>query len=135
FASWDANTHQVRVWKVRIYAPTITVKEAAPPDVFATQLKRVPELLLFDPQASSLSRTKLSGQIVHEREGEFYMMDGPYGVRFIPREATSLQIGDVIEVVGFPSLTGPSPVLREGVARKTATARLPEPKQLNAENL
>src|SRR5204863_2041378 len=92
-------------------------------------------LLLFDSQASALRRTKLSGQIVHERNGEFYMMDAANGLRFIPREPTNLQVGDIVEVVGFPSLTGPSPVLREAVARKTGTAALPEARPLAAESL
>jgi signal transduction histidine kinase len=135
FASWDPNTHQVRVGEVRLYAPSVTVEEAAPQNVFAIPGKRVPELLLFDPQASALRRTKVSGQIVHGREGEFYMMDGTNGLRFLPSEPTSLQAGDVVEVVGFPSLTGPSPVLREAVARKTGTAALPEAKLLTADSL
>src|SRR5262245_19128170 len=130
FASWDARTHQVRLGEIRMFAPFVTVEEPAPADVFAIALKRAPELLLFDPQASALRRTKVQGQIVHERDGEFYMMDGTHGLRFIPRETVNFQLGDIVEVVGFPSLTGPSPILREAVARKSACESLPEPKPL-----
>ena len=135
FASWDPSTHQVRVGEVCVYSPAIVVEEPAPPDVFAMPLKHIPELLLFDSQASSLRRTKVSGQVVHEQAGEFYLMDGTYGLRFIPAETTALSVGDLVEVVGFPSLTGPSPVLREAVARKTGNAPLPKSRALDPEQL
>src|SRR6266446_890033 len=135
FASWDPATHQVRVGEVRMFTPSLTVDEPAPLDFFAVTPKRAPDLLLFDPQASALRRAKVFGQIVHEREGGYYMMDGANGLRFVPKEAAGLEIGDLVEVVGFPSLTGPSPVLREAVARKVGVSTLPKARALNAENL
>src|SRR6266849_5790816 len=135
FASWDPATHQVRVGEVRIFTLSVTVDEPAPVDVFAVTPKRAPDLLLFDPQASALRRAKVFGQIVHKREGEYYMMDVTNGLRFVPKEAASLEIGDLVEVAGFPSLTGPSPVLREAVARKVGVSTLPKARALNAENL
>ena len=135
FATWDASTHQVRVGEIRVFSASITVEEPAPADLFAIGLKRASELLLFDPRASALRPVKVSGQIVHEREGEYYMMDGTNGLRFIPKEPARFQIGDLVEVVGFPSLTGPSPVLQEAVARNTGTAGLSAARPLSAEAL
>ncbi|HEU0037637.1 MAG TPA: hypothetical protein VFR76_00020, partial [Verrucomicrobiae bacterium] len=135
FASWDANTHQVRVGEIRMFSPSVTVDEAAPDDVFAVAPKRAPELLLFDSQASALRRVKVSGQVVHERDGEYYLMDGANGLRFVLKSAGNFDAGDLVEVVGFPILTGPSPVLRESVARKTGSAALPAAKALAAESL
>src|SRR5205814_593456 len=135
FASGDPATHQVRVGGGRMFNPSVTVDEPAPMDVFAVTPKRAQDLLLFDPQASALRRVKVSGQIVHEREGEYCMMDGANGLRFVPKETAGLRIGDLVEVVGFPSLTGPSPVLREALARKIGAAPLPEPRPLDADNL
>ena len=135
FATWDASTHRVRVGEIRVFAASIMVEEPGPADVFAVGLKRASELLLFDPRASALRPVKVTGQIVHEREGEYYMMDGTDGLRFILKEPAQFQVGDLVEVVGFPSLTGPSPVLREAVARKTGTAGLPPARPLSAEGL
>ncbi len=135
FARWDASTHQVRVGEIRVYSASVAVDEAAPEDVFAIAPKHARELLLFDPQASALRRVKVSGQIVHERDGEYYMMDGLNGLRFIPKDALNFKVGDLAEVVGFPSLTGPSPMLREAVARRTGAAALPEPTELAPEEL
>src|SRR5579862_5824508 len=124
FASWDKATRHVKVSEVYMYSPAVTVIEPAPSDVFADALKSVPDLLLFDPRASALRRVKVSGQIMHEREGEFYAMDGTNGFRFIPRSTENFAVGELVEVVGFPSLTGPSPVLQEAIARKVGVAQL-----------
>ena len=135
FAAWDETTHEVNVSEVRMYAPSVTVVEPAPADVFAVTPKHVTDLLQFDPRASALREVKVSGQIVADRGGEYYAMDGTNGFRFIPKEAVSLEAGDLVEVVGFPSLTGPSPVLQEAMARKIGTARLPDARPLDADNL
>jgi len=135
FASWDAATHQVRLGEVRMYAPSVTVVEPAPVDAFAVTPKSEPDLLQFDPQGSALRRVRVSGQIVAERGGEYYAMDGTNGFRFIPKEAVSLGNGDLVEVVGFPSLTGPSPVLQEALARKIGAATLRNARPLDADSL
>jgi signal transduction histidine kinase len=135
FASWDGATHQINVSEVRMFTPSVTVVEPAPVDAFAVTPKRATDLLRFDPQASALRRVKVSGQIVHELEGEYYVMDGTNGLRFTPKETVSLGIGDLVEVVGFPSLTGPSPVLREALVRKIGMAPLPNARPLDADSL
>ncbi len=135
FASWDSATHAVNVSEVRLFAPSVMAVEPAPADAFALAPKRVTDLALFDPQASALRRVKVSGQISHERAGEYYAMDGTNGFRFVPKETVSLRVGDLVEVVGFPSLTGPSPVLQEALARKTGAAPLPDARPLDAESL
>jgi signal transduction histidine kinase len=135
FASWDPATHRVNVSEIRMFGPAVTELEAAPKDPFAMTPKRVAQLLQFDPQASALRRVKVSGQIVHKGEGEYYTMDGNNGFRFIPKKALSLAIGDLVEVVGFPTLTGPSPILQEALARKIGVAPLPEPRPLQTDSL
>jgi signal transduction histidine kinase len=135
FAAWDAATHEVDVSEIRMYAPSFTVVNPPPPDPFAMVTKRVSDLLQFDPQASALSRVKVCGQIVRERDGEYFAMDGTNGFRFIPRGSLNLENGDLMEVVGFPGLTGPSPVLQEAVARKNGAAPVPEARALNSTNL
>jgi signal transduction histidine kinase len=135
FASWDSATHQVNVSEVRMFTPSVTVDEPAPVDAFAVTPKRATDLLLFDPQGSALRRVKVAGQIVAERGGEYYVMDGATGLRFIPKETASFRLGDIVEVAGFPSLTGPSPVLQEAFARKIGAGPLPDARPLDAESL
>lgn len=135
FASWDPASHQVNVSSVRMYDPTVTVVEPAPLDPFALTPKHVTDLLQFDPQASALRRVKVCGQIVCERDGEFYAIDDGNGFRFLPKEEIKAATGDLVEMVGFASLLGPSPLLQEALVRKTGEAPLPQPRVLNATNL
>jgi signal transduction histidine kinase len=135
FATWDYVTHRVKVGEIRIYGADITVDQPAPEDLFSTPRKTVAELLLFDPQASVFQRVKVSGQIIHIRESECFMMDGSNGIRFIAKDPTGLQAGDFVEVVGFPELSIASPILREAVARKTGHAALPKARLLAPDDL
>jgi signal transduction histidine kinase len=135
FASWDTKTHRLRVGEICMVFHSITVVESAPEDPFAAAPKHATELLLFDSQASVLRRVQVIGQIIHERDGEYFLMDCTGGLRFFPNKPVKFAAGDLVEVVGFPSLTGPSPVLREALARKIGTAPLREAKPLPTDNL
>jgi signal transduction histidine kinase len=134
-ASWDYVTHQVKVGEIRINGADVAVDQPAPSDLFSIPRKAAAELLLFDPQASVFQQVKVCGQIVHIGEGEYFMMDGDTGVRFITKKTEPLEPGDLVEVAGFSELNGVSPVLREAVVRKTGHSALPEPKPLQSDNL
>ncbi|HUA39320.1 MAG TPA: sensor histidine kinase [Candidatus Sulfopaludibacter sp.] len=135
FASWDETTHEVKVSEVCMYAPLVTVVEPPPADPFAVTPKQAADLLQFDPRASALRQVKISGHIIARQGREFYAMDGTNGFRFILKENANLGAGDLVEVVGFPALTGPSPVLQEALARKTGVAPVPNARPLDADNL
>jgi signal transduction histidine kinase len=126
----DEVTHFYKPGQVQIHSAVIHVEEPPPAYPFATPLKRTAELLLFDPQAALLKQVKVAGQVVHSRAGEYFLMDGANGLRFVPRAAVRLAEGDLVEVVGFPELGGPSPLLREALARKTGHAPLPAARDL-----
>jgi signal transduction histidine kinase len=135
-AFWDYVTHQVKMGEMRIYAADILLDQPAPQDLFSSPRKTAGELLQFDPQAGVFQRVKVSGQIVHARGPEFFLMDGRRGLRFTPKQPVTLSAGDTVEVVGFPDLLGSaSPVLREAVVRKTGSAPLPAAPLLPADKL
>lgn len=134
-ATWDYVTRRVKVGEIRIYGGNIVVDQPAPDDLFSTPAKTASELLLFDPQASVFQRVKVTGQIIHIREPEYFMMDGNNGVRFILKHPSDLQVGDVVDAVGFPELSTASPVLREAVVRKRSHAALPPARLLEAAEL
>ena len=135
FATWDGVTHKVKVGEIRILGADITVDQPAPADLFSTPAKTAAELLLFDPQASDLQRVKVSGEIICTRGAESFMMDGSNGVRFIARNSVNLSTGDLVEVAGFPELSSASPVLREAVVKKIGRAALPQPRDLDQNQL
>jgi signal transduction histidine kinase len=130
FVSRDVQTDQVRLGGIRMYVNDITVDEPAPTDLFSIPRKKSADLTLFDSQANAFQRVKVSGQIVHVRGAEYFMMDGTNGLRFVAQHPLGLESGDLVEVVGFPELGGHSPVLSEAEAHKTGHTALPVPKNL-----
>lgn len=135
FADWDKQAQRVMVGNIRINQQWVDVVQPAPIDPFAIPSKHVGELLQFDPQAGSLQRVKISGQIVYLGEAGCFLMDGNNGLRFIPVGTLNTHVCDLVEVVGFPDLSGPSPLLREAVVRRLGLAELPKAHKLEADNL
>lgn len=114
-----------------LYNYTITVDQPPPPDPFSAPVKSVAELRLFNPHASILERVKVFGQILHSEGEVFFLWDGTNGLRFIPEKPINMPVGDQVEVLGFPDLSGPFLVLREAIVKRTGHAPLPEPSQLS----
>ncbi len=136
FASWDYVTHQVKVGEIRVYGAEISVDQPAPTDLFSLPLKTVAELLQFNPQAGVFQRVKVSGQIIYSQAPEYYLMDDKNGVQFVLKKPVpGLEAGDLVEVVGFPGLSGASPLLHEAVARKIGQATRPKARKLQPDNL
>ena len=61
----------------------IAVVHPAPIDPFSVPIKRVEDLLSFDPRAGALQRVKVAGQLIH-RNGNFgCLVDGRKGCAFL----------------------------------------------------
>ena len=135
FADWDKQAQRVMVGNIRINQQWVDVVQPAPMDPFAIPTKHVGELLQFDPQAGSLQRVKIHGQIVYLGDAGGFLMDGNNGLRFIPVGTLNAHVCDLVDVVGFPDLSGPSPLLREAVVRRLGLAELPKAHKLEADNL
>ncbi len=135
FVALKADINQLELGHVRMYVDSIEVDRPAPADEFSAPPKRAAELTLFDPQASSFQRVKVSGQILHMIGSDYFMMDGTNGVRFTLRRPVKLHTGDLVDVVGYPELGGVAAHLRSAVARRTGHASLPEPRNLSPDDL
>jgi signal transduction histidine kinase/uncharacterized protein YdeI (BOF family) len=116
---------------LHLFNASVSLDEPAPVHPFETPLKRVADLFLFDAHADAFRRVKTAGQVVNQRHGEYFLMDGANGLRFKPKAPVQLHTGDLVEVVGFPDMSGPSPVLRQAVAHYTGNTNLPSPRQLS----
>jgi signal transduction histidine kinase len=126
---------QVVVANLRMFNASINVEEPAPAAPFAIPLKRASDLLFFDPRANALQRIRIAGQVVHRRHGLYFLMDGDYGLRFQTRSEVELKIGNRVEIVGFPDLSGPLPALSDCLVQRTDQAALPEIRQLSGDAL
>ncbi len=120
---------------LRLFSASISVDEPPPQNPFEIPLKSVSDLLHFDVQADALRRVRVAGQVLHERNGEYFLMDGAYGLRFNLKSPVNLQAGDMVDVVGFLDLSKPSPVLREAIARVIRKSTLPSARRLSSDAL
>ena len=134
-AIWDGQTHQFKPGEIRLANIAINTDRTFAADPFAAPQKTVPELRLYDLQANSFRRVKISGQFLQRHANDYFMVSGASGLRFVPNTETHFAPGDLIDVAGVADLRGAAPVLREAVARKTGTKALPVPKEIVAEDL
>ena len=135
FVALGTDTHQLELGHVRMYVDAIDVDQPAPADSFSIPQKRAADLTRFDPQANSFQRVKVSGQILYIIGQDYFMTDGTNGVRFTLRHPLELHTGDLVEVAGYPELSGAAPHLRSAVARKTGHAAMPVPRKLSPDDL
>ncbi len=119
----------------QLFNASASLDEPAPAEPFELPLKRISDLLHFDARADALRRIKISGQVLYGRQGEYFLSDGAAGARFQLKQPADIKLGNLVQVVGFPDLSGPSLVLREAEARVSAQAGLPPGIPLSSSNL
>ena len=135
YATWNAETREVRVGSVMMRHATISVDIPAPRDVFDAVVKTPRELRLFDAQATAFRRVKVRGQIAYADATQIFLEDNGAGLRLLPSEKTDLQPGDLVEAVGYPDLGRTTLLLREVILRKTGHAALPKTKMTTESEL
>ncbi len=56
-------------------------------------------------------------------------------MRVLTRQTNAIQLGDLVEVIGFPAIGGFSPFLEEAVFRTLGTGPVPVPRRVTAEQI
>jgi len=135
FVVLDARARQLELGHIRMIVNDVRVEQPPPADVFSAPTKKADELMIFDSQANAFQRVKVSGQIIYMRGSDYFMTDGSNGVRFTTRRPVKLHTCDLVDVVGYPELSGGAPLLRQAVARKTGHASWPKPRELLPDDL
>jgi len=135
FAEWEEESHRVVVGSIYLDQHNVTLIHPAPIDPFAIPLKRVGELLQFDPQAGALQRVKVSGQLLHKDANMSFLSEDEHGLRFTSVAEINAQVGDHVDVVGFVDLSAPSPHLRDAMVRRLGTSEPLAPRKLSPSEL
>jgi signal transduction histidine kinase len=129
FAAWNTN-RTVQVGHLLMRNVDIDVDVPAPLDLFDVPLKSWSELYLFDPHAAPFQRVKVRGSVIYADSRRVFLLDKAQGIRVSTREPANAKFGEVIEAVGYPDISGPAPLLREAVLRKTGATEQPTPLRL-----
>lgn len=134
FAQWNTN-RTVQVGHLLMRNASICVDASARSDLFDVDLKSWSELYLFDPHATPFQRVKVRGTVIYSDANSVYLAAGAKGIRIFPAESAKVRFGEEVEVVGYPDISGPTPLLREAVLRETGETEDPTPLVLDGTNL
>ena len=134
FAVWNAETHEVRVGSIEIRNGWVAVDQPASPNPFDVPEKTPRGLFLFDAKATPFQQVKVHGQVTYA-DSECVFIERGAGIQVFPANSVTLNLGDIVEAVGYPKLSGASPVLREALMRKIQNGVLPRPRLISDSEL
>lgn len=109
------------------------VVEKPPPDLpFDGDTRPVSSLLRFEKQSGKHGhRVHVRGIVTHYQPGAvLWIRDGDQSLRVETTENLPLQLGDEVDVIGFPARGGYSAVLEDAVFRKRSSHPPPPPEVL-----
>jgi len=122
---------------LQLYVPNaqqVVVEEPAAPDPFSLPLRPCNSLLRFRPQGIEVHRVRVHGAVTLQHAGRsLYIRDKTDGLYVVTAQTTPVQLGDEVDVAGFPALGEYAPVLEDAIFRRTASGPLPLPVEVTAE--
>jgi signal transduction histidine kinase len=107
----------------------VYVEEEAPGDPFAMASCSVSNVFTGDDIALS-HRVKLAGNITLTGPHSFVMQERSIGVRVEPVQREEWQLGQAVEVVGFPTMTGSMHTMTAALVRPLSGVREISPQKL-----
>lgn len=125
FAVWDPQTHEVLSGRLTMHNVSIMVEKPAPDDPFDAPEKTLRGLFQFDAKATPFQRVKVRGQVTYRDLKSVFIEQGS-GIQIFPLTNVNLHVGDFIEAVGYPEISGVTPLLREALLRRKNTGVLPD---------
>jgi signal transduction histidine kinase len=106
----------------------VYVPSPAPAEPFAVAERPVSSLMQFSAEDLFSHRVRVSGVVTHAILGEgFWIHSGEQGLRVHSLQNEPLAVGDRVDVLGFLSRGGYSPVLEDAIFRKRGKALPPPP--------
>jgi len=90
------------------------------------------ELLRFAPMEGTRHRVRVRGIVAYQQQGSaLFLQSQGKGLRVLTRQGTPLEIGDLVDVLGFPAMGDSAPMLEDAVFRRLGHEKAPEPVKLN----
>jgi signal transduction histidine kinase len=113
---------------ILFYVPRLTfIKVEAP----ATEIP-LSALLRFSPGEGTRHRVRVRGIVGYQQRGNaLFLQSQGKGLRVLTQQATPLEIGDLVDVLGFPAMGDSAPLLEDAVFHRLRHEKAPEPVKLN----
>ncbi len=120
----------------RLFFPSmaaVTIEERGAINPFALPLTRIDHLLRFEPGSIFRHRVHVEGRVTLLWPGKILcIQDGAQGVCAAVTQKTPLNIGDVVDVTGFPAIGEYAPTLRKASYQKARGSQTIKPEAINA---
>jgi signal transduction histidine kinase len=110
----------------------VEVEREAPGAPFSLPTRSASDLLASSAEPAPPHRVKLAGQITFSGKDWFFLQDPAGGVRVQPAEESPWQVGQAIEAVGFPRISGAIRTLTQALIRPAVGGRNVPPQKLDA---
>jgi signal transduction histidine kinase len=113
---------------ILFYVPRLTfIKVEAP----ATEVP-LSELLRFSPAEGTRHRVRVRGIVGYQQRGNaLFLQSQGKGLRVLTQQGTPLEIGDLVDVLGFSAMGESAPMLEDAVFHRLGHEKAPEPIALN----
>ena len=90
------------------------------------------ELLTFAPAGGTSHRVRVRGVVGYQQLGHaLFLQSQSKGLRVLTKQVTPVEIGDLVEVLGFPAMGDSAPMLEDAVFHRVGHEKAPEPVMLN----
>ena len=91
-------------------------------------------LLRFSPGGEARHRVRVRGVVEYQQTGNaIFLQNRGKGLRVLTQQATKLEIGDLVDAVGFPAMGESAPVLEDAVFHRVGHVSPPEPVKFDAD--
>ena len=95
----------------------------------------VSALLQFSPGEGAPYRARIRGVVEYQQLGNsLFVQSNGKGLRVLTRQDTRVEIGDVVEVFGYPAMGESAPILSDAVFHRIGHGAVPEPTPLNLDS-
>jgi signal transduction histidine kinase len=113
---------------ILLYVPRLNFMKVEAPATEAA----LSDLLRFSPGEGTRHRVRVRGVVGYQQPGNaLFLQSQGKGLRVLTQQDTPLQIGDVVDVLGFPSMGESAPMLEDAVFHRLSHGKAPQPLTLD----
>ena len=111
----------------------VTIVEPPIADPFSAPIRLSRSLMAYSLQGEREHRIHLRGVVTLHWPGEaLFIKDASGGIQIRTRQQTPVEVGEVIDVSGFPAAGGYTPLMEEAIFRSIETNDPPKPRVVTA---
>ena len=112
----------------------IDIVESPPGNYSALPVGSIRTILHASPSQEFVHRVRVQGVLTLQRRGRsLFVYDHDIGLLVKTRQMTSLNVGDRVDVAGFPAMGDYGPVLQDAVFWRSGTGTAPQPISVTAQ--